>query len=97
MSRPPDEIRGLQRAIGQGGTKLFDVAPYVLRTVLKEQIWARCVDRKDMPFPTFEAFVTHPLVLGAGMHHCRSPALLQERAGRAATHQGGGQAAADAR
>jgi hypothetical protein len=61
---PDDVIRDLQQSIGHGGTELFDVAPNILRTVLRRRIWADRRDRQGVPFPTFESFVTSKLWWG---------------------------------
>lgn len=67
MLQPPDEtdvVNILQQELGRGSSKLFDVVPTVLRTVIAERLWAQRADKAGAPFASFEAFVVHPLWWG---------------------------------
>jgi hypothetical protein len=64
MSRDPTIINDLQQSNGQGGTKLYDVAPNLISGVIEDRLWAGQCDRQGVPFTSFEAFVTHRLWWG---------------------------------
>lgn len=62
----PDEeiLDGLQRALGDGGSKLYKVVPGYIRRVIEGRLWELRQDKNGAPFKSFEAFVTHRLWQG---------------------------------
>jgi hypothetical protein len=62
--QPTDVVGDLQRAMGDGGGKLFKVVPAMLRAVIEDRLWAERPDRNGEPFASFEAFVHHRLGWG---------------------------------
>jgi hypothetical protein len=96
MSDLPDLVNELQRTMGEGGSRLFDVVPAQLRTVIKQELWKQCADKKGQPFPNFEAFVVHKLWWGLESNiddllaYCRNApevqSLIREQVPKTYTH-----------
>lgn len=82
-SAQPDVVGDLQRAMGDGGGKLFKVVPAMLRAVIEDDLWAQRMDRNGEPFKSFEAFVHHRLWWGLEssiddlLNYCRAEPDVQ--------------------
>src|SRR5215831_15263297 len=59
-----DDIELLQQLIGHGGKQAFSLVPMALGKVISEKQWQAHRDKQGNQFPTFEAFVVHPLWWG---------------------------------
>jgi len=58
--KPEDRIRNLQSLLGDGGSKLLDLAPKYLTSLIKHRDWETATGPGFRQFDTFEAFVTCP-------------------------------------
>ena len=63
------DIRHLQQNMMHGGKRAFQVVPLFLKNVIEGRQWEQCTDRRGKPFTSFEAFVTHQLWEGLGVHY----------------------------
>jgi hypothetical protein len=59
-----DDVELLQQLIGHGGEQAFSLVPMALGKVIAEKQWRVRRDQRGKEFPTFEAFVVHPLWWG---------------------------------
>lgn len=102
MSQPPDDpadvVNALQQEMGRGSAKLFDVVPYLLRTVISDRAWESRTDKCGATFDSFESFVVHPLWWGLEstvddlIAYCRNAPdvqqLIREQVSAAGKHGG---------
>jgi hypothetical protein len=56
-----DLVGELQRTMGEGGRKMFDLVPDMIGSVIEERAWASKSDMHGERFKSFEHFVTAPL------------------------------------
>ena len=58
---PRDAIQSLQQLMGHGGEQAFNLVPFALERVIREELWRERADAQGKPFTSFEAFIAHRL------------------------------------
>jgi len=84
-AEPPDRINTLQQVLSEGGKRIFEIAPNILKEIIKERTWVGRCDGNGAEFKSFEAFAACPLWEGLGctiadlMAICRKREDVQKR------------------
>jgi hypothetical protein len=84
-AEPPDRINTLQQVLSEGGKRIFDIAPNILKEIIGEHEWVGRCDSAGVEFKSFEAFAACPLWEGLGctiadlMAICRKREDVQKR------------------